>query len=101
MLLTLEKIVDRVLDLALRLVPGSRYNPKSLESRVRRNWGTYDRARDRATRLLTDAARHQEAIEAEVSQNAAKAAKAARDASSALLARARQLDELTRRDDHR
>jgi len=101
MLLAIEKIIDRVLDLALRLVPGSRFNPDSLESRVRRNWGTYDRARDRATRLLTDAADHQQRIEDEVSKRAATGARAARDASSAMLMQARRLEKLAKSEDRK
>lgn len=90
---TLEKIANRLIDLVLYLVPGSRNNPASLESKVRRNWGTYDRARDSATQLLADAAAYQEKVEAEVKATADKAADAAEAAIKALEQRLKELDK--------
>jgi hypothetical protein len=62
----LDRWMTWLLDRILRLLPGSRFNPDSLEARVRRNWGTYNRARDRATKILRDASEHQLKIEQEI-----------------------------------
>lgn len=76
-----------LLDLLLRIVPGSRFNPNSLESRVRHMTNT--------TQAVIDAAIAKEiATRAAVMKDAQKGANAAWEASHAASKRAKDLEKI-------
>jgi hypothetical protein len=83
----IKPYIRQLIDLLLRLVPGSRFDPNSLESRVRR-------VSDATTKAVEAAIATETAVRAAVKADAEKAAAAAWETSHAASAKAKALDRI-------
>lgn len=82
-------MIDRIIDFLIRLIPGSRNNPDSLEGRFRRATGRYER-------VIAKEATLEATRVASVRADAERAEKASVAAAQAHLQRAERLQQIAR-----
>jgi hypothetical protein len=94
----LRRIIHRVYDALLTLLPGSRDDPASIEARFRRNDDFFEKSLDdafaKAQRIIDAAVAETNRIEAAATEQAERALASARAIAEAATARAKALDVL-------